>query len=64
MTEILTQTKTNFENQLKEVEAKIVSVQSELEKLKEYKTKLLGGIETIELIASSEQQEQPPEVES
>lgn len=65
MTEILSQTKTNFENQLKEVETKIVTVQSELEKLKEYKTKLLGGIETIELIASSsEQPEQSLELES
>lgn len=52
---ILSETKLNFENQLKEIEAKIVTVSSELEKLKEYKTKLLGGLETLELIMSKEE---------
>jgi hypothetical protein len=58
MEEILSQTRTNFENQLKEVDAKIVSVSSELEKLKEYKLKLLGGIETLELISPKETSEE------
>jgi len=61
MTDILSQTKTNFETQLKEVDAKIVSVQAELEKLKEYKLKLVGGIETLELISSQESNEEMPQ---
>lgn len=43
-------TKENFEKQIKEVEVKISTLQSDLEKLKEYKLKLQGGLETIELI--------------
>lgn len=58
-TSILFDTKANFENQLKEIETKITSVSSELEKLKEYKLKLLGGLETLELI--TKEQEEPAE---
>lgn len=58
-TSILFDTKANFENQLKEIETKITSVSSELEKLKEYKLKLLGGLETLELI--TKEQEEPTE---
>lgn len=53
-TSILSDTKTNFENQLKEIETKITSVSSELEKLKEYKLKLIGGLETLDLIITKE----------
>jgi hypothetical protein len=58
MDEILSQTRSNFENQLKEVDTKIVSVSGELDKLKEYKLKLLGGLETLELISPKESQEE------
>lgn len=58
-TSILFDTKANFENQLKEIETKITSVSSELEKLREYKLKLLGGLETLELI--TKEQEEPTE---
>lgn len=45
--------KTNFNNQLKEIEEKIAQIQSELNKAKEYKLKLEGGLETLELLEKS-----------
>jgi hypothetical protein len=50
MENIITSTKQNFENQIKEVDEKIDTLQSDLEKLKEYKLKLQGGLETLEII--------------
>lgn len=50
MENIITNTKENFENQIKEVDEKIATLQSDLEKLKEYKLKLQGGLETLEII--------------
>jgi peptidoglycan hydrolase CwlO-like protein len=50
MENIITSTKENFENQIKEVDEKIATLQSDLEKLKEYKLKLQGGLETLEII--------------
>lgn len=50
MENIITNTKENFENQIKEVDEKITTLQSDLEKLKEYKLKLQGGLETLEII--------------
>ena len=46
--------KENFQNQLKEIDEKIEQIQGELLKAKEYKTKLLGGLETLELLSSQE----------
>lgn len=45
--------KTNFSNQLKEIEEKIAQIQGELNKAKEYKLKLEGGLETLELLEKS-----------
>ena len=42
--------KTNFQNQLKEIDEKIIQIQGELEKAKEYKIKLVGGLETLEVL--------------
>lgn len=42
--------KKNFEEQLKTAEAQIVELESNLAKAKEYKTKLLGGLETLTLL--------------
>jgi hypothetical protein len=39
-----------FDKQLKDADAKIVEAENNLVKLKEYKTKLLGGLETLELL--------------
>ncbi len=42
--------KIEFEKQLKDADAKIVEAENNLVKLREYKTKLLGGLETLELL--------------
>lgn len=46
--------KENFEKQLGEVEVKIKNLEKDLESLKEYKFKLIGGLETLSLLESSE----------
>ena len=45
-----TDLKTNFQNQMKEIEEKILQIQAELKKAEEYKLKLVGGLETLELL--------------
>lgn len=51
-----------FEKQLKDAEVKIAKAEEQVEKLKEYKTKLIGGLETLELLnPKSETQDGPPE---
>lgn len=45
-----TDLKKNFEDQIKKVNEQIAQLESELEKAKEYKFKLLGGLETLELL--------------
>ncbi len=42
--------KVEFEKQVKDADAKIVEAENNLVKLKEYKIKLLGGLETLELL--------------
>ena len=42
--------KVEFERQLKDADAKLVEAEKQLVQLKEYKTKLLGGLETLELL--------------
>lgn len=55
--------RTNFNNQLKETEGQIAKLKSELEKLEEYKLKLQGGLETLELLAAQEGEEEAPAAE-
>ena len=43
--------KLEFQKQLKDAEAKIVEAEKNLKQLNEYKTKLLGGLETLELLS-------------
>jgi hypothetical protein len=50
--------RTNFNNQLKEAEGQIAKLKGELEKLEEYKLKLQGGLETLDLLASQEGEEE------
>lgn len=50
--------RTNFNNQLKETEGQIAKLKGELEKLEEYKLKLQGGLETLELLAAQESEEE------
>ena len=55
--------KIEFDKQLKDAEAKIVEAEKNLKQLNEYKTKLLGGLETLELLSPKKQdgvQEQSP----
>ena len=49
--------KENFHNQLKEIDEKITQIQSELAKPQEYKLKLQGGLETLELLEKQETQD-------
>ena len=46
--------KENFTNQIKTVDDQIKQLESDLEKAKEYKLKLLGGLETLELLIKEE----------
>ena len=52
-----------FEKQLKDADAKLVEAEKNLAQIKEYKTKLLGGMETLELLSpkSEETQDGVPE---
>jgi uncharacterized protein Yka (UPF0111/DUF47 family) len=58
MENIINSTRENFETQIKEVEQKIATLHNDLEKLKEYKLKLQGGLETLDLIAKETQPEE------
>lgn len=51
MENLIISTRENFENQIKEVDQKIATLQTDLEKLKEYKLKLQGGLETLDIIS-------------
>ena len=42
--------KLEFEKQVKDADAKIAEAEKNLVQLKEYKTKLLGGLETLQLL--------------
>ena len=47
--------KLEFQKQLKDAEAKIVEAEKSLKSLNEYKIKLLGGLETLELLSPKEE---------
>jgi len=44
-----------FEKQLKDADAKLVEAEKNLAQIKEYKTKLLGGMETLDLLSPKEE---------
>lgn len=50
----VTDLKANFQNQMKEIDEKILQIQTELKKAEEYKIKLIGGLETLELLEKQE----------
>ena len=55
--------KLEFEKQVKDADAKIVEAEKQLVQLKEYKTKLLGGLETLDLLnPKTEEQGGVPEL--
>lgn len=49
----------NFEAQLKKINEQILGIESDLEKAKEYKAKLIGGLETLDLLEKGEIPETP-----
>ena len=53
-----TQLKSNFEEQIGKTDAQIDELEKQLEKAKEYKLKLVGGLETLGLL---EQKEETPD---
>jgi hypothetical protein len=46
--------KINFQNQLESTDKKILELEEALEKAKEYKLKLIGGLETLALMEEGE----------
>ena len=50
--------KENFEEQLKTTNDQIEKLQSELNRLAEYRVKLIGGLETIKLLEEPEELEE------
>lgn len=54
--------KSEFEQQLKDANEKIARAETDLARLKEYKTKLLGGLETLSLLEESSKEETAPEI--
>ena len=50
--------KLEFEKQVKDADGKIAEAEKNLIQLKEYKTKLLGGLETLELLAPKTEETQ------
>ena len=59
-----TQLKENFEKQLADAEKQIDELQQNLTKANEYRTKLLGGLETLSILyedSKSEDADTPPE---
>ena len=53
--------KVEFEKQVKDAEQKIADAEKNLVQLREYKTKLLGGLETLELLNSEGDKTNPNE---
>ena len=54
--------KIEFDKQVKDADVKIAEAEKNLAQLREYKTKLLGGLETLELLApKTEEQGGVPE---
>lgn len=54
--------KSEFEQQLKDANEKITKAETDLSRLKEYRTKLLGGLETLALLAETGDEESTPEI--
>jgi hypothetical protein len=52
----------NFEAQLKKINEQILGIESDLEKAKEYRAKLIGGMETLDLLEKGEVPQETPEI--
>lgn len=58
-----TKLRENFQSQLKEIDEKISTIQEELTKAQEYKLKLQGGLETLDLLSKEPEEIPVPEVD-
>lgn len=56
-----TKLKSEFESQLKDANEKIAKAKTELSRLEEYRTKLVGGLETLALLNQQEESSDTPE---
>ena len=52
------QLRIEFEKQIKDADAKIAAAETNLRQLQDYKTKLIGGMETLDLLDAPK--EEPP----
>lgn len=50
-----TKLRKNFEDQLKKINEQLAGIESDLKKATEYKAKLQGGLETLDLLESEEE---------
>tara|TARA_B100001250_G_scaffold234178_1_gene201075 strand:- start:1133 stop:1339 length:207 start_codon:yes stop_codon:yes gene_type:complete len=48
-----TSLKSEFEKQVADADSKIAAAEKQLQQLRDYKTKLIGGLETLELLNPS-----------
>lgn len=55
-----TKLKSEFEQQIKDASERITKSEAELFRLKEYRTKLQGGLETIALLEEGTSEEETP----
>jgi len=53
------QLRIEFEKQIKDADAKIAAAETNLRQLQDYKTKLIGGMETLDLLQSPKEEEPP-----
>ena len=54
------QLRIEFEKQIKDADAKITAAESNLRQLQDYKTKLIGGMETLDLLQAPKEEEEQP----
>ncbi len=53
------QLRIEFEKQIKDADAKIAAAETNLRQLQDYKTKLIGGMETLDLLDAPKEEEPP-----
>ena len=53
------QLRIEFEKQIKDADAKIAAAETNLRQLQDYKTKLIGGMETLDLLEAPKEEESP-----
>jgi len=58
-----TKLKSEFEQQIKDANERIAKAETDLARLKEYRTKLQGGLETIALLEKEPDEETPSQPE-